>query len=811
MKTKNLTVMPVGTKITSRRPPQPEMAVIVRGKFSIVHGGTLALVEDAPTLLSQGFMTADTFAEEDEERSGQVLYPSDFADYKPRADVMLKGTCHAPHGKPVTECPVKFSVGQWSKTLKIVGRRVFSDRFSGAEVSDPIPFTKLAVSWENAFGGAGVEKNPVGKGASGAELPNVEAPGLTMRSRSDRLEPAGFGPINPLWAPRAGRVGKNYGPQWKKERAPYFSDDFSFSHFQSAPEDQWLPYLKGDELLGFANLDPKHAILETQLPGLRVRAFVNDDKDRFREVKLELDTIFADLDEGLVYLTWRGLDAVREDDRADVKTVLIASEPLGDEPRKADHYKAELVAFEADPLGLASIKKPERPDTKGLEKKLEDFKALQASMKESANNDDPKGLEKAVTGALGLAGGSEAERLSAEVPALLGQAAANDPVGNANAGFAAVSKKQVKPPSLKLVKPGETPAIQMGEAGAELASIKTRLPEIEQQMRDANLPMEGFDKLKEMLADPRLAKLGETPASEETPRAGQDLSGMDLRGRDLRGLDLSACIMKRTLLSGANLAGARLVGANLSEALLDRVDLSAANLSNANLSKAILTGAIAPGAAFDGAEIRMSLFGGANLRSASFDNARVELSVFGDADLKDARFSSAKFLRTLWNAGKLDGTSFEGATLDSTMMRGCTATKASFAKARLLTAAFIETDLTGATFHDAKGERAIFTKSVLREVSFERADLFRSHFTEAKAERAKCGAADLKGSRFYRSVFIGATFEHANLLRADFSKADLTRVRFKGANLYEAAFIDAFGASTDFTDANLKRAILEIK
>ena len=66
MQTRNLTPFLFGTKACSRRPPQPEVVLIVRGRFSLRLGDPLAPVDDGP--LAQGALTAETFA--DDLRSG---------------------------------------------------------------------------------------------------------------------------------------------------------------------------------------------------------------------------------------------------------------------------------------------------------------------------------------------------------------------------------------------------------------------------------------------------------------------------------------------------------------------------------------------------------------------------------------------------------------------------------------------------------------------------------------------------------------------------------------------------------------------
>src|SRR6185437_14255208 len=279
------------------------------------------------------------------------LYASDFADFKLNAEVLLSGACHTPGGRPLPECPVRFSVGAWSKSLLVVGRRVWTEKVIGAAISDPHPFTTMPLRYANAFGGPGYAPNPAGKGHGTPELPNVEHPAARVRGKGDRPEPAGFGPLSPAWPQRAGKVGTQYGAKWRKERAPFYAEDFDWTHFHAAPADQQMRgYLRGDEEVSFVNLHPAAPTFSARLPGLRVRAFAKDAKGVVREAPMKLDTLLADLDEEKIVLTWRGLVPVEQDDLADVKTVLIASEKLVDPPLPEARYLEIIEAFEADPL-----------------------------------------------------------------------------------------------------------------------------------------------------------------------------------------------------------------------------------------------------------------------------------------------------------------------------------------------------------------------------------------------------------------------------------------------------------------------------
>ena len=62
---KNLTPFFWGPKATSRRPPQVEMALCVRGVFRLEPGKPVEAIED---LMDQGFMSGNQWAEDDPDR-----------------------------------------------------------------------------------------------------------------------------------------------------------------------------------------------------------------------------------------------------------------------------------------------------------------------------------------------------------------------------------------------------------------------------------------------------------------------------------------------------------------------------------------------------------------------------------------------------------------------------------------------------------------------------------------------------------------------------------------------------------------------
>lgn len=288
MLTKNLTPFLSGVKLTSRRPPQPEMTVVVRATFALRPGEPLAVI----TGIDQGPLSGELFEEDDEDRKGECLDGGDFADFKLNAEVLLRASCHTPGGKPLTECPVRASVGAWSKVLRVIGPRLYSDTGRGAVASSPLPFT-MPITYANSFGGPGYAKNPAGKGASTRELPTIEAPGQAARSPADRLDPAGFGPISPAWPQRSEKVGKNYGKAYKETRAPYYSDDFDWELFQRGAGRPAAPGVlarrRGDLLYEYASR--RRLRCRPACPPSASASLPSTPSGRFREVPMALDTL----------------------------------------------------------------------------------------------------------------------------------------------------------------------------------------------------------------------------------------------------------------------------------------------------------------------------------------------------------------------------------------------------------------------------------------------------------------------------------------------------------------------------------------
>jgi hypothetical protein len=420
-----------------RGPKGPRVTCVVRGRFRVARGERLeplGFARELPELAraelgGEGLVALDALAQgsptHDDVRDGELVYPSDFAWFKPRADVMLRGACHAPRGEKVTEQMVGFGVGAFHKRLRVVGPRVWVDRVLGGKKTEPLSFSSLPLDYRGAYGGPSYPDNPLGRGHESHESRELAHVEHLDRDSSASTGPAGFGPIHPEWPARAKKRGTRYGADWLERRAPELAEDFDFGYFNAAPHDQQLEgYLRGDEELRLEGLHPEHARLSCRLPSLRPRVFLQDAEGRQQAIHLRLDTLLVELDPsptkdgqvGVATLTWRGLGEARRDDLADLAFALVEVEHLDDAPLPDQHYFAELAAFAEDPIGLRKV----------FPGGIDEAKALQAKADEDAPAADPTSPE-AIDALLAARLGSLAERERLALRAQLEEALASMP------------------------------------------------------------------------------------------------------------------------------------------------------------------------------------------------------------------------------------------------------------------------------------------------------------------------------------------------------------------------------------------------
>lgn len=629
-------------------PPQNALVLIVKSTVSIVPDAAVVPASDQPSPGGDQRYADDA--------TSSLRYASDYAPFKPRADVVLVGHAYPPSSR-VHTASVRLAFGRELRcALAAVGDRDWQE----AVPTEPRPFKRIPLRYERAFGGPGYSHNPLGIGVvnnlAGARLPNLEQPRNMIHSPNDRPAPACFAPIPPEWPVRQAHVG-SYDQQWLEQRWPYFASDFDYRYFNCAPPAQQIPYPLGDEAFALAGVHPEHQVINGRLAGYAARAYALSqpaERGELRQLPLQLDTVWIDADAMELVLVWRGFIATSAEHAPELAALFVcdgpAREPLS-EARVRERLQATLTELYGPP-----------------ERYLDD-----------APND-----------------GDSASRAEGEKPFAAGKPRMP----------AAMDRSDV----VALVASGAS--LQGADlSGCDLSGLDLR----GRKLAGANLLGAFLDGVRLDGADLRRAQLSRIIGYQASFREA-DLSAANLADATLTEADLSAAIVEGASLAGANAGGARFEGArmayaNLSdarlvEAVFDGATLASADLSGADLSGASLLGAVLDDAqlydavaekcCFDGASMRRFRADGSNLSRSSLADVQAQESSFQHADLRNTNFSRAALNDAVFSHAQLDR-----AVLDRAVAKGARFRRASLAGARavhadLMECSFESADLSGA-------------------------------------------------------------------------------------------------------------------
>src|SRR5258708_18284171 len=238
--------------------------VAVKGTFDIQPGSVVKLADK-----QEEICMAPKYSGEPGKSS--LLYDTDLPRAKVTTDILVNGHAYAPNGEPARVVEVAFRVGDLMKSLRVTGDRVWKLGAFGLRKARPVPFVKMPITYERAFGGVDTKssrpswdiRNPVGTGWArffwhllGQNVPNIEGAGERAGSWGGRPWPAGFGAIPGHWSPRVKLAG-TCDAKREPERAPLLPADFDDRFYQSVPRDQQTPqFLRGGEKVTLKNLTP---------------------------------------------------------------------------------------------------------------------------------------------------------------------------------------------------------------------------------------------------------------------------------------------------------------------------------------------------------------------------------------------------------------------------------------------------------------------------------------------------------------------------------------------------------------------------
>ncbi|NIA00891.1 DUF2169 domain-containing protein [Massilia sp. CCM 8734] len=266
-----------------------------------------------------------------------MLYGSDIVRFKPRCDVLFNASAHSPHGEPVKELSVAWQVGPLRKGAKVHGERQWKKRLGMVSLTNAEPFTQMPLHFGKAFGGTRKFKegwganaktlteahlvNPAGigwfgsrtdEGYNGQPAPNLEALDDPVRHPNSKQKPVAFSAIARNWHPRPS-YGGTYDEDWRKNVFPFLPEDFDDQFNQCAPDDQQMPYPKGNEQVVLHNMVAGRSDVRFKLPkldALNIRILRTDYSTE--ELVAVADTLYFEPDQKRFSVVWRATVPIKK-------------------------------------------------------------------------------------------------------------------------------------------------------------------------------------------------------------------------------------------------------------------------------------------------------------------------------------------------------------------------------------------------------------------------------------------------------------------------------------------------------------------
>ncbi|NIM98423.1 MAG: DUF2169 domain-containing protein [candidate division Zixibacteria bacterium] len=786
---------------------------------------------------------------------------------KPRGEVLVIGRCFAPGGKPVPACEVRLQMGLVDKTLYVFGDR-FWRRKGGIlkTISDPLPFTEMDISYENAFGGPDYKKNPLGKGHAPVKsdtgetvhpLPNIEDPRDLIDSPKNMPDPAGFAPIDLTWPQRMDKVG-TYDQKWLEELFPGLAADMDPTYFNTAPEDQWMDaFFKGDELFEIKGMHPGKIVLQARLPGIKSRCFMNQknqEGEAFKEIKTSLDTVwlFPHAEKGIIL--WRGVTEIQTDDAEDILHMLVAYERINEEPRSLEHYRQALLKRldeEKGALYMLDEKDLIPPGEKsGLAALIGDIKkeedALSRNMKKKAEKEKEKAEKKKQEAMKKMEELCEKHGLDPkkvipppppphpkmpeidpnnlnpdEIMRFMKQAEADAMARKEKAMADAMARKEQAEKKIRELcdKQGldfdkvmaklqaEKPKRPVFSADKTVEKLKKAKETIEKQVNEACARL-GIDY------DTAIAQAKEQPAGKTFPIIEAVERVRKLDPDDPEMLEKLKLAEEKSKEAYKKTAHHLPKPEPLSPEEADRLkhEFLAMHAQGQRFEGKDFAGVDLSGMDLQKADLRGIYLEGANLSGADLTGADLSGAVLAWADLSGAKLNSAKMQETCLASANLTNTEVKDADLTEGVLSKSNLTGADFSgttldKVELMEATFGNTNLSNTSLAET-----IFLETDFSEADFSGADLTGTNFIKPKLDGVNFSGAKAEGVNFIEASCEKAVFKKADLTNARFPKnANLKRADFTGAvldnaNLMEADLTQASFGKASLNNANLMKA-----
>jgi hypothetical protein len=317
------------------------VAVVVKATFSLVPDGPMT-PEDAHAIVRADVVRSG-------KASASLVAATDLVPYRPRADVILSGHARAP--EPTPAMGVRLMVARGADVVLDKRLAVRGAINPTSRAREPAPFREMQLAWELA---AHTADNPVGIVDAPNAWPHVVDP-------RNRERAGGYGPISPTWPGRRALAGAY--EQALAADVPSLPQTFAWAYFHSAPEDQRISFLRGDEWVGFEGMHARLPRVQSCLPGVRGEARVyapTPELQAGHPLAREGDTLVVDADRMTCAVVWRGAFPVRAEQELASYRVAAGMVSRG-QPIKFPTSHAQILFSEAPAAPRAAAPPPPTP------------------------------------------------------------------------------------------------------------------------------------------------------------------------------------------------------------------------------------------------------------------------------------------------------------------------------------------------------------------------------------------------------------------------------------------------------------------
>ncbi len=770
---------------------------------------------------------------------------------KAHPEYLVSGFAYSAHQARRDACMVSVEIGDLKKDILVTGDRYWV----GSSISKARDFERIAVNWNNAYGGASHDKNKVGKGLDEIEiggtkavpLPNVENPLNQIASKSDKPPPASFGPIGPTHPDRFCLQG-TYSDEWFKYDFPGFLPDMNPKIFNMALDDQhWKTrqQLPLGEPFKVWNMHPEKHCWQGLLPDLRARAFIAKDFNgvQLTEVTdIAASTVWLLPERESLILMFHGSIEIEDEDADDIAVIMGALEWTG-QPRSMDHYQ-RMFELRSDPenaldhisndsqltpenlLRPLDEEKDYSPDKSKLSQRIDRYLEVQEQqtsriLQEYGVPEDSINYE--FVGPL-----QDLARMSGSEMQAYIQKNRDDANEQLKSVIAQMKESNQHPaplfddiekiinlegqedPKIQQVGPPDLSAFDQNAASKGSVDTQNDAQIQTQSQRLKGYARKGyFYTARYQLPAPRLAQDRNQVLREEVVRRYEE--NKDLTCMDLTGIDLS---------------GLHLIDANFSESFLENSLFFKTRLEGANFSDAVLTRC-----KFDDAIVERTDFSKCNLADARIVRSALKDCTFTETDIEGASFEhstlyNCQLARLMPDGFNWTAAKFENCFFDMCILSEGRITKSHFLRSKMNKVAFVETELSESAFENseltdtsfsiAEFTDCEFRASTLKNVLFEENSslidtrflasfLHECNFMDSNLDSIQFYKCNLIGSDFTKAVLHHCNFDKAIARDAIFYKADLTGSSFRHANLIQATLEKANLSDCDFSHATLFR------